>query len=565
MTLTPAQADIVRADGDFLLLACPGSGKTRSAAARVGRLADTPAMKIAACSYTNVGADRIASMLHAPLGPQHFLGTVHTLLLRYVVYPFAQLLGARQGPEIRVGDWPTLMVHNDHKQRVALDAFRMSPTGELVLPNKPISGSGTTEQIIQSVGATVKARKRAFFKAGILSMDDAMWVALRVLRAQPTLTTAIASRFDEILIDEAQDTSELQLASLAELRKSRALASLVLIGDLEQSIFSFQGASAAGCRALAEEHGLREIHLAENHRCSQKICNAAAHFCARDAPDTAVGEHRDCEIDPEVAVYPAAEPMHAINTFRARLQTHGIDTKDSAVLARRRTMVEALAGRTPAVKIQERPARVARIALALQRGTLTRTDVRYLEATLARCAFGEDTAIEGFDDHSRTQLRRAAYVLLARLPRVDGDLRAWIAEAKLALHEGASVLTATPATAAGRLLKSAAAHAGVLARDVFTPPSPDLAAQTVHSIKGEDRDAVLLVIRKPHGADPTRQFELFDAVASGTEITDEAEEERRVTFVALTRARRYCLVALPDTKRGREVAAACGSLGFAQV
>jgi DNA helicase II / ATP-dependent DNA helicase PcrA len=563
VTLTDAQQDVVNADGDFLLLACPGSGKTRAAAARVTKIARNRGQKVAACSYTNVGAERIASMLEQPLGPEHFVGTVHMLLLRYVVHPFAYLAGAKRGPELRHGEWPTLMVYGDHKQRIALDAFRFDSNGNVVLADQPRSVKGTPEEILASVEHEVRARKRGFFtKAGVLSADDAMWVALSLLRGHVQLARAVASRFDEVLIDEAQDTSELQLACIAELKKAGTLRSLVLIGDLEQSIFSFQGASAAGCRALAEDYDLDQLTLNENHRCSQKICNAAAHFCAREKPDTAVGETSKCEIDPELVLYPAHDPEQAVHLFRRRLDEHQIAVQDAAVLARRRTMVEALAGAVVKVEIQERPERVARIAVALAAGTLTRTDVRYAERTVARCAFGDVVEIEDLDHDDRTGLRTAAYEFLSHLPALTGDLRGWVTGAKEALHASASLLVNKPATAAGLLLKSKAEHQDVAVDAVFTPPSRDLVPQTVHSIKGEDRDAVMMVVRKPHGADPTRQFELFDAIASGVEIGKGAEEERRITFVALTRARRYCLVALPDIPRGREVAAACSGLGF---
>jgi superfamily I DNA/RNA helicase len=566
VTLTDAQRDVVNADGDFLLLACPGSGKTRAAAARVTKIARTRGQKVAACSYTNVGAERIASMLEQPLEPDHFVGTVHTLLLRYVVYPFAYLAGAKRGPALRHGEWPTLMVYGDHKQRIALDAFRFDPAGNVVLADQPRSVKGTPEEILASIEDEVRARKRGFFtKAGVLSADDAMWVALSLLRGHVQLARAVASRFDEILIDEAQDTSELQLACIAELKKAGTLRSLVLIGDLEQSIFSFQGASAAGCRALAEDHDLDQITLNENHRCSQKICDAAAHFCARETPDTAVGETKECEIDPELVMYPPHDPEQAVYLFRSRLDEHQIAVGDAAVLARRHTMVEALAGAVVKVEIQERPERVARIAVALAAGTLTRADMRYAERTVARCAFGDVVEIEDLDHDDRASLRTAAYEFLSHLPALTGDLRGWITGAKEALHSSASLLVNKPATAAGLLLKSKAEHQDAAVDAVFTPPSKDLVPQTVHSIKGEDRDAVMMVVRKPHGADPTRQFELFDAIASGVEIGKEAEEERRITFVALTRARRYCLVALPDTPRGREVATACSGLGFRRI
>lgn len=566
MTLTTAQQEVVDADGDFLLLACPGSGKTRAAAARITRLVDGPCTRIAACSYTNVGAERIGAMLGAPLAPRHFLGTVHAFLLRYVVYPFAHRLGAQAGPVIRGGDWPTLAVHGDNKQRVALDAFRFDPEGNLVLRDQPRSVKGTPEEIIASVGQEVRARKNGFFKAaGVVSADDAIWIALRILRKDAALALAVAERFTEVLIDEAQDTSELQLACIDELVQTKALDSLVLIGDLEQSIFSFQGASAAGCRALAQSRGLRELTLDENHRCSQKICDAAAHFCARQRPDKAVGPDRDCSVDPEVALYPPTEPQQAMETFRARLEEHGVETVDAAVLARGHTLVDALSGLTAKVDVQDRPERVARIAVALAEGTLTRADVRYVERTVVRSAFGDGVATEDLSAEQRVGVRTAAFAFLSELPEVRGDLRAWIEGARKALKQGASLLAEKPKTSAGHLLKSGDHHHGVAAEEVFAPPETDLLPQTVHSIKGENRDAVMVVVRKPHGADPTRQLDLFHAVASGVAIDEKSEEERRVTFVALTRARRYCLVALPDTSRGREVATACVGLGFRQI
>src|ERR1700759_1930295 len=131
MELTKRQQEIVDAPGNFVLLACPGSGKTRAAAHRIARLISEPATKLAVCSYTNVGADRLGSMLTRDLGivlgPEHFLGTIHTFLLRYIVYPYAHTLGAQQGPFVREGgSWPDLAVNDDHRQRMTLDQFRFS-------------------------------------------------------------------------------------------------------------------------------------------------------------------------------------------------------------------------------------------------------------------------------------------------------------------------------------------------------------------------------------------------------------------------------------------------------
>jgi superfamily I DNA/RNA helicase len=75
----------------------------------------------------------------------------------------------------------------------------------------------------------------------------------------------------------------------------------------------------------------------------------------------------------------------------------------------------------------------------------------------------------------------------------------------------------------------------------------------------------MIVIRQHHGSDPTAQLGLWEAAVSGDDVDVEKEEERRVQFVALTRARRYCLVALPDDSRGQAIANACTGLGFTVV
>jgi DNA helicase-2/ATP-dependent DNA helicase PcrA len=567
MILTAQQRAVGDADGDFLLLACPGSGKTRSAAERVARLVSTPGTKLAVCSYTNVGAERIGTVLadelKVVLDREHFLGTIHKFLLRYVVYPYAHLLGAERGPFIQErGGWPEVRVHDDNAQRMTLDLFRRAANGTQIVSRVPRRVSGTEEEIIASVGQEVLRRKDGIFRRyGLLTADDAMWVALGILRELPAVARAVAGRFDELLLDEAQDTSELQLACLDVLHATGRLASLVLVGDLEQSIFSFQGASAARCQSLAAERGLRTIALTENHRSSQRICDVAVNFCSRAKPDTAVGPHADCDIPPEVALYPAKDPAAAMDIYRARLAEHGLAADQAVVLARNWKVVDALNGQTPLFDDQDRQYVLGQTAARLAAGTLTANDVRALRRLLGYCAWDE-AHVDRLADEQRAELRVAGYELVRRLPPLAGDLRSWIVAARTELHAVAVSLQEDVAHTGGRALPAGPALAKHAAADVFAPAPRDLRARTVHSFKGEDGDAVMVVIRRPHASDPTSQLELWEAAVAGAEVSAEKAEERRVLFVALTRARRYCLVALPDDARGRAVAAACTDLGF---
>ncbi|MEY8017681.1 UvrD-helicase domain-containing protein [Mycobacterium servetii] len=392
----------------------------------------------------------------------------------------------------------------------------------------------------------------------------AMWVALRLLREHPQVSAAVAARFTEILLDEAQDTSELQLACLEVLHTTGKLGSLVLVGDLEQSIYSFQGASAARCQKLADDRGLQVLTLTQNHRSSQRICDVAVNFCSRTRPDTAVGPHANCEITPEVALYPPNDPAASMEIYRGRLAKHGLAVEDATVLGRNWKVVDVLNGQTSLFKSSDRQYVIGQLAARIAAGTLTASHVRKAERLLAYCAW-DTTAIAGIADNERSALRRAASDLLNRLPALEGDLRSWLIAARTVLHEVATTLTAELKHTGGRAITVNAGLADYQAAEVFTPAPGDLRARTVHSFKGEDSDAVMVVVRRPHASDPTSQMELWEAAVAGSEVDPEKEEERRVLFVALTRARRYCLVALPDDARGRAVAASCDGLGFQSV
>jgi superfamily I DNA/RNA helicase len=126
----------------------------------------------------------------------------------------------------------------------------------------------------------------------------------------------------------------------------------------------------------------------------------------------------------------------------------------------------------------------------------------------------------------------------------------------------ATALTDPPAKKGGQLLQSNADHAGTLACDAFIPRPRQLEAQPVHDAKGEDRDAVLVVLDRPRSAKRDPQAQLWSSALAGEEIDAEQAEEKRIAFVALTRAKRICVVGLPDDTGGREAAEAFQAKGF---
>lgn len=567
--LTEHQLRAVSATGNFFLTACPGSGKTRSAGVRVARLVED-GRRVAACSYTNVGVEQIRRVLAVDLertvDRRHFVGTLHSFLLRHVLYPFGHLAtGSAVTPRL-VGDdggWWDVTFRNNNKIRLPVSRFRFKPDGSLCVRNVPTKFPLTPEDAAREGQKEALRLKRNAARNGMVSFDDAMYWALRVLDEHPTLAAAAASRFDELLVDEAQDTSELQLACLRALCKTGKLDSLVLVGDLEQSISGYTGASREGCEALAADRKLIPVDFAENHRSSQRICDVAVHFCSRTEPDHAVGEDADCPWAPEVLLYPADDPGAVVARFRERLDELDLDHDEASVLARGNALVDELNGETTAIDIRARPFAVARAVSALRgSGTIGRRQIEAVDQIIAYTAVGTEDLSE-LDGPSRWAVRQATMQLLRRAPDLALDLRVWIRETARVLGEIVGELVDEPKHKAGQVLISRAHQEGHVAQEVIVPSTRVLRAQTVHDIKGESRGAVLVVVDRLRSAKRGAQSALWSQPLLGEAIPSENAEELRIAFVALTRARRYCALGLPDNC-GDGVLAAFEHAGFEQ-
>src|SRR4051794_35732683 len=138
------------------------------------------------------------------------------------------MIGAEKPPIIRGGDsWPDFAYRNQHQKRISVGEFRRDPDGGLIFarPGRWV-GDNAAAICAEVSDQVVRAKDRLFEMHGVMSADDAMWFALRILREHPVVAEALAGRFDELIVDEAQDTSELQLACLREIRESGALRSL---------------------------------------------------------------------------------------------------------------------------------------------------------------------------------------------------------------------------------------------------------------------------------------------------------------------------------------------------
>lgn len=573
--LTDEQRLAVQHTGNFSLLARPGSGKTRVVGLRLALAAADQSRSIAVTSYTNVAVEEVHAVVARAgivVGSKHYVGTLHGLLLDYIVRPHGHLVrDGKVGPlRIRHDDWvggrgwPVVKLGGDRNKRVPISYFDWTADEQVVCRRRPPGFNYATVKQITELGAEEarKLKDKEMKQRGVITQSDAMFVALKVL-SRSRLAAALAGRFDEIIVDEAQDTSDVQLACIEALRTTGVLRSLVIVADLEQSIYGFQGADPARCERLINKGGIEPLDLTRNFRSSQRICNVARHFTAREEADVAVGPHAKCHIDPEVLRFPANVPKAAVETFAAQLTVHGIPQADAVVLSRSRGLRDALNG--PAEVQCNRTIRaLGRLAAARSLArTLNISEVRAAEETLLWC-IDDKKHLGDIPKDARRRLRAAVGTLFRELPATDGTLATWISAARPVLNSllndmvtKGHKLSHEPSAVCKALTK----FEKVEAVTILGGAQGTLHAQTVHAVKGCSVDAVLMVVapRSKRG-DPAQL--LTNLCAGGGDLHE--REDLRIGFVALSRAQRYCAVALADSV-AEDVHAQYVEMGFVPV
>lgn len=284
--LNPAQREaVVHPGGPLVVIAGAGSGKTRVLTRRIARLvADgVPPWRIMAITFTNKAADEMRTRVVDLVGDaadQMTISTFHSACVR-MLRRDAQRIGYRQGFSIYDdSDSRRLVAHV--LEDLGLDTKRFPPravAGAIsTAKNELIDAAAYDaraytiyERKISEVFYRYEARLRA---ANAMDFDDLLVMTVRLLRDHPDVAESYQERILHLLVDEYQDTNLAQneiVTIVGALHRN-----VCVVGDSDQSIYRFRGAEI---RNLTEfEVAFPEAHtivLDQNYRSTQNILDAA--------------------------------------------------------------------------------------------------------------------------------------------------------------------------------------------------------------------------------------------------------------------------------------------------
>ncbi len=571
--MTTEQQAFVAHEGEAFIQACPGAGKTKTIVARLARIAAglPPRKGIAVLSFTNSAVDEFKERcgregLDEVLRYPSFIGTFDGFVRHFLIMP-GGLDGVAVRPTI-LDSWATLEIEIRLRGRqaflgpgISLDSFHPE-TGQIdyqFIGHPGLRRHAQANQAAYEQAAAI--RRRGLWAQGYLSAADARVHAVNRLGDEAWSTNlgrAIAARFAELIVDEAQDCNPLDLRILEWLRQYGMPVTLVC--DPDQAIYGFRHGTPLG---LQEFRGRYQetcrLSMTGNFRSSPPICKLAATLRERAVPDDSIGETADVTSPILVLEYGGAAVPSTIGTqFVQAIAAAGINLDDGIVLAHSRNAALRAAGLrlAGAAAGASKVAWVARMVSEFwtpTQGNRTReASLRAFERlildVMGKLGTDEDSSRAAERNGiERRWLRRTALELLLKLPKVCPDTEqgreAWIATLRLEL-QGLG-LPHPAGFSAGRYFTSPRTKAWsecLGQRDV-----EQLRGSTIHEAKGRQYEAVCLVIP------PDRQIARSSQVLTMWENRS-PDEAKRVIFVGVTRARRFLAVAVPAALTPRVLA-----------
>ena len=284
--LNPQQKEAVLAPpGANLVLAGAGSGKTRVLVHRVLRLLaeGLAPNRILAITFTNKAAGEMRERLFASLGEGArgiWVGTFHAVCAR-ILRAEAEAAGLSPGFTIfSRGECLTLVKRCMAAANISEERYPPRSVLDQVGRRKTSLGEAEDAEpapfsIDASALKITPAYERALREAGAVDFDDLLARPLQMFRRHPEVLRKYQERFEEILVDEYQDTNPVQDELVALL--SRAHGRVFAVGDDDQGIYGWRGARVENILDFERRFaGARVFRLEENYRSSGAILGLAS-------------------------------------------------------------------------------------------------------------------------------------------------------------------------------------------------------------------------------------------------------------------------------------------------
>lgn len=551
---TNEQKRIIEHDGSAFIVACPGAGKTRVMVERARQLLSgrSSGQGIAFLSFTIAAVSELEDRLRreglveTPAFP-HFLGTFDAFLWQFLIAPFG-LEGCRHRPRLIPDKDDRVIQPFPGAQALPLNCFDRVTGTAIATKLKRHGFRGR----IDAYETSARSTRSRLLERGELDFADARDIALARLRSpecSAVLASAFAARFQELIVDEAQDCNPVDLEIIRWFKE--AGVPVKVICDPNQAIYGFRGGVTRELSRFADEFkDTEKLPLTGNFRSSRHIARGIVALrppSMRAVVDEAIGQHRDEPTPIHILSYSGRGVPEAVGAkFRELTEAMALQARDCPIVAAtRRTGANAL-GHPQDAGVRDLSYRLAvavseyhfafelggrkEALMAIHRVILE------IEGVLGSGTYHQHLA----DNDGAVERWRPRMLAIAEALRFTDDrfanAEAWLSAARNLL---APLLPAGSAQSINqRLRKNADLGAALSAAE----PNGH-AARTIHSVKGMEFPAVCVVMSSATAKG------IVDFLAGAMPEVD--NEEARKIYVGASRAERLLAIAVPRTQAGR--------------
>ena len=287
--LNPAQKEAVETvDGPLLIVAGPGSGKTRVITHRIAYLVREYGINpynILAMTFTNKAAKEMRERLERLVGSRSdamTVGTFHSFCAKLLRWD-GQVLGLESNYSIYDAD-DQLKILKESMELADVDPKKFAPRAVLGIISKAKNNLWDSQAFAKNVdldnyfeetcSRVYKHYEEALTRNNSLDFDDLLMKSVQLLREFPEVRQKYQNRYKYIMVDEFQDTNiaQYQLAKfLGEVHHN-----ICVVGDPDQSIYSWRSADIRNILSFQQDHAnSKTITLDQNYRSTSTILDAA--------------------------------------------------------------------------------------------------------------------------------------------------------------------------------------------------------------------------------------------------------------------------------------------------
>jgi DNA helicase-2/ATP-dependent DNA helicase PcrA len=349
--LNPQQREaVLNGDGPLLIVAGPGSGKTRVVTTRIAKLMldrGVAPWEILAITFTNKAAkemrERVERLVPAGDGGAPWIGTFHSMCARILRREIDALDGYTRDFSIRdTGDRNGLIKSIVKELGYDPKRFRAPVIGGWISSRKnnrgredglQLSDGSMDEDVYHAVERKYRERMQ---QQNALDFDDLLLKVLDLFDNHPGVRDGYARRFRHVLVDEYQDTNRVQYLLVRHFASFHQ--NLTVCGDPDQSIYAWRGADIRNILDFEQDFpSAKIVRLEQNYRSTARILDAANVVIANNQARKEKDLFTDGEQGEQIAVIECGDENDEAREIAAQVRSHvarGGRYGDCAVLYR---------------------------------------------------------------------------------------------------------------------------------------------------------------------------------------------------------------------------------------